>query len=254
MLFFIGCFDIIETFELSKDGIVKTVTRFSIMSDEKLGTKKNMDISDLRKNFKLKKSQTLTEFSFNDDFYSGFQVSFSSPVSDLISFSNLSRYFIFHPYTAGSNQFVFAFKNNNESFKTDSEEDKMGLAMLAPYKYRLFFNGEYLPKKAKLFSLSNNKDFEIKIQRFGKGVILEFPIIFLLGNSVLLVSSDKVLNENPIKGFIAQSRKEASDLKKSKELTKKKKEKEEEKNSLDEGKKNPDPEKAEEEKGDGDEN
>ena len=195
-LFFVGCFDIIETFELSTSGIVKTVTRFSIMSDEKLGTNKSNDVSDLSKNFKLKKSQTLTEFSFKDDFYSGFQVSFSSPIADLISFSNLSRYFIFHPYTAGKNQYVFAFKNNNESFKTDSEEDKMGLAMLAPYKYRLFFNGEYLPKKAKLFFLRDNKDLDIKIQPFGKGVIMEFPIIFLLSSSVLLVSSDKVLNEN----------------------------------------------------------
>jgi len=249
MLFFIGCFDIIETFELSKNGIVRTVTRFSVVNDEKLGTNKSNEISNIQQNFKLKKSQTLTEFSFRNEFYSGFQISFSSPISDLIHFASQSKYFIFHPYPAGTNQYVFMFQNANDTFKTESEKDQMGMAMLAPYKYRLLFEGEYIPKKAKLVFLRDNKEFEIKVQPFGKGVILEFPVVFLISNSLLIVSSEKVLNEKPIKSFITQSRKETSDIKKSKELAKQKQEKEqreEEKKRLEEEKKNPIPEKVEE--------
>lgn len=69
--------------------------------------------------------------------------------------------------------------------------DRFAKAMMQPYKYRLIFGGEKVPKKCFILNDKNPKPLEVKMTIFGNDIYFDAPLIQIFdGINIIIFSFD----------------------------------------------------------------
>ncbi|WP_208731043.1 hypothetical protein [Leptospira bouyouniensis] len=138
------------------------------------------------------------------------------------------------PFIDKNGQLIFVFmpdKNKVEKGKTKQDEE-MTEKILGMFSYKIYFPSEWKPKSGNIRLVNSNQSMSIEIISTGNGVLIDFPMRYVIAGSILTLSKtenvdSKVANdyiEKMIKEKEVARKKEEEERKKQNEIERKKQE------------------------------
>ncbi len=229
----VGCLDIFQTIEIGKDNVLTSFIRLkAYIAEEKMQlTQKDRKLSFADYPDLVVKSDIITKEN-----YQGVDIRYSIPLSKLKSniSANLKKEILQPPYLDKNGQLVFVFipdqKNIEDSKK--GQDQKMAEGILGMFSYKMYFPSEWKPKSAVLRTLETNQEIKIEVIPTGTGVLLDFPMRYVVSGSILTIAKtekvDSKLASDYINTFLKEKeiarKKEEEERKKEQELERKRQE------------------------------
>lgn len=221
-----NCFDIIQYIKFNKDGSAKFSFRLTIYKSNELGSSKTPDTGEVGKMFSGTEENPIKVTSISNDFYTGVEAKGKIPKEAFPTEQKVVSEQSFLPIIDGDNQIVFVYYKATEEKKTSSESEEMAMAFLGSSKFRIFFEGEFVPKKGNLKSISNGKSFTVDPIPFGNGVLVEFPVVYAMSGGILTLSKATTINTTVADSILKQIAKNKEALNQAEEKKKQKEKKE----------------------------